>query len=384
MLLNFFVTQFIYSETVAFTSKMPLYFVLNIEIKPKNAILVNMKPNVIKREFPSITNAPYWRRIQAYLIDFIVILIIGFVSFGVIDRIYSNSSVGSENNNKLIALRIESGLYIDGGNNNTIVLGKDVNEGNYELIYLMRLEHFYTQPNTHFDYSLSSYYVEGVEFDYYRDVLKKDKDNSPFTFDESFPSLPYRFKDTLTRDEKVEAWASLYNTAVNNFKTDPEFKEVDGATRRFVSLNLTISAFIGTIIPWLLCPLFFGHGRSLGKFFTKLAVVNKDGYQIKAWQTVVRFLFFGIVETALNIYGFFIPLFLTSSILTVTKNNRALHDLVSGTFVVDAKVSKIFKNAADEEAYYKSSVDEQRANDNYFTEAIKPVYAPKEQPESNN
>ena len=119
-----------------------------------------------------------------------------------LDKIYSSSKKGVENNDKLFALRIESGLYINDGKDTAVVLGKDVSEGNYELIYLTRLEHFYTAPNTHFNYSLSSYYVEGVTFDYYRDVLEQGKETSPFTFDESFPSLPYRFKESLSRDEK--------------------------------------------------------------------------------------------------------------------------------------------------------------------------------------
>lgn len=338
-----------------------------------------MKSLKIKREYPSITNAPFGPRIKAYLIDFIFILIIGFVSFMALDKIYSSSKKGVENNDKLFALRIESGLYINDGKDTAVVLGKDVSEGNYELIYLTRLEHFYTAPNTHFNYSLSSYYVEGVTFDYYRDVLEQGKETSPFTFDESFPSLPYRFKESLSRDEKMEAWANVYNAALSNFKTDPEFIKVDTATRQFVSLNLTLSAFIGTILPWLIAPLFFGHGRSIGKFLTKLAVVNKDGFKIKIWQVFVRFLVFGIIETALNIYGFFIPLMLTSGILTITKNNRALHDLISGTFVVDAKESKIFNNYQDEEEYYKSSLEEKSLNTKFFTEGPKLVLAPKKE-----
>lgn len=336
-----------------------------------------MYPTKTKRVYPSITNAPYWRRIQAYLIDFVVILIVGIISFYAGDYFYTNSQLGQRNNADILALRLESGLYIADYENNPVMLTKDINTNNYEVIYLTRLEYFYTAANTHFDYTLSTYYVEDQAFDYYRDVLKEGDSSSLFTFDNTFPSLPYRFKTTLSADDKTEAWSRLYSTALRDFQQDPTYKAIDRALRDFVALNLTISAFVGTIIPWLFCPLFFGHGRSIGKFLTRLAVVNKDGYAVKHGQIVVRFLVFAIIETALNVYGFFIPLLLTSGVLTLTKNNRAIHDLVSGTYVVDAKMSRIFKSFAAEEAYYKSSESERLDNKTYFTEAPLPRNLPK-------
>jgi hypothetical protein len=45
----------------------------------------------------------------------------------------------------------------------------------------------------------------------------------------------------------------------------------------------------------------------------------------------------------------------------VTNSNRAIHDLLAGTYVVDARQSKIFSNEEDEKRYYaeKTSAEEQ-------------------------
>lgn len=331
-----------------------------------------------KRKYPSVYNAPYGKRIGAYLIDIVAVFILGLIAFIAIDGLYTNSALGKKANRDLFEMREKSGLFfLDYDTLHTTYLYYDINDGNNEKIYLTRLEHFYTVSDSGFVYASSAYYEEGVTFDYHTMVLKMGEEYSLFTFttDEG-GNITYRYKESISPADKDAAWRAIYQTALLDLQSNRAYVATEQVLKDFVVINLAISAFIGTILPWLIIPLFVGHGRSLGKFLTGLAVVNVDGYAIKPWQSVVRFFVFAILETAANFHLFFIPLFLTSGVLTVTHNNRAIHDLLSKTYVVNARTSRIFKDAADEETFFAAKDEEERKKIVFFTEAPLPDNLP--------
>ena len=64
---------------------------------------------------------------------------------------------------------------------------------------------------------------------------------------------------------------------------------------------------IGSIMPSLVLPLLFKNGQSLGKYMTGLALVDKQGYRVKSWQVVLRFIVLSIVELGASIRLYVIP-----------------------------------------------------------------------------
>ena len=142
-----------------------------------------------------------------------------------------------------------------------------------------------------------------------------------------------------------------------------------------VNHNVTVAQYVEALIPfffslavvYLLFPLIFKDGETLGKITMKVGLVNKNGYQVSKGQVVLRFLFFTL-EIALSTFvigfgftsiatlglGIFVLLILT----LVNKNKRALHDFVSGTLVIDKRTSVFFKNK-DEEDRFTKEVDEE-------------------------
>ena len=104
----------------------------------------------VKRTYPSIVNAPYWRRIYAYVIDLVMILIVGVISFYALDNIYTHSKVGHAKNEALHHARIDSGLYLAGANLTAVMLSSDITTENYEALYLNRIEYFYTNADSGF------------------------------------------------------------------------------------------------------------------------------------------------------------------------------------------------------------------------------------------
>lgn len=110
---------------------------------------------------------------------------------------------------------------------------------------------------------------------------------------------------------------------------------------------------VSTAIFFLIIPLFFKDGETLGKRMFKLCLVNKLGYRYSKIQLIPRFLLFVAVVVVLyfvvgiNLISLGILTFiaLVSYTLTVfTKDHKAIHDYVAGTLVVDKVKSEIYKN----------------------------------------
>ena len=122
---------------------------------------------------------------------------------------------------------------------------------------------------------------------------------------------------------------------------------------------------VATFIFFLVVPLCFKNGETLGKLMFKLCLANKLGYRISKMQLIPRFLLSMVVVVVLyfvvglNLISLGILTFLalgSYSMAIFTKEHKALHDFVSGTLVVDKVHSEIFKNY-DEAMRIKESIE---------------------------
>lgn len=122
---------------------------------------------------------------------------------------------------------------------------------------------------------------------------------------------------------------------------------------------------VATFIFFLVVPLCFKNGETLGKLMFKLCLANKLGYRISKMQLIPRFLLSMVVVVVLyfvvglNLISLGILTFLalgSYSMAIFTKEHKALHDFVSGTLVVDKVHSEIFKNY-DEAIRIKESIE---------------------------
>lgn len=114
-------------------------------------------------------------------------------------------------------------------------------------------------------------------------------------------------------------------------------------------------------IVYLLFPMIFKNGQTLGKITFSIGLVNKNGYKVTRPQILLRFLFFFMEIT---LFTFIVGFLNWASIATlgvgvtglliatlISKENRSLHDYVAGTMVCDIKKSVFFKNIDEEEQY---------------------------------
>lgn len=121
------------------------------------------------------------------------------------------------------------------------------------------------------------------------------------------------------------------------------------------------SALLGSIVTYIVLPLFLKNGQTLGKKVYGLGLANIEGYKFSNRQLPMRLMPFAVVDLALLIpvwYDIFYILlvllivFLVSFAISMASPKRtALHDFTARTIVIDLKGSIIFENEVEEEIY---------------------------------
>ena len=103
------------------------------------------------------------------------------------------------------------------------------------------------------------------------------------------------------------------------------------------------SALLSFLIFYVLIPLLFKQGITLGKKASGIIVVTDKGYTMKWWQLPIRSL---VLATTLitAIYTIFGSLLLSYTLMVFTKGYRSANDFLALTKIVDQKTSKIFDN----------------------------------------
>lgn len=148
--------------------------------------------------------------------------------------------------------------------------------------------------------------------------------------------------------------SSVYSAFVNH----PEVVTIMAQMNEYFMVlfwSLLGAAFAGSFLTYFIVPLFFKNGQTFGKTITKLMVVTKVGGKVQVKDMIKRY-FLGIfaIDILLSMlvtsfFGMFpVILFIELFVVFSTKNNSALHDLISGTLVVDANREKMAQNEEKE------------------------------------
>jgi len=317
----------------------------------------------VVRKHPNIIEAPFHRRLGAFLIDLIVIAVIGLLAYMSIDAVFYQTKAGQRAADDLFNVRSNSGLYLTNSESKTVHLrDEDITKNSNEQYYLASLAYFYNEAVNPFDqsqlftYKNSAYFDENLDFNFYVMVLNKDKLNTLFTFvEEEGEVTSFAFKPLVSAADKNAEWSRIYNIAIRDLETSTAYLKARIPHTNILFYGGGIALLIGAIAPSLVIPLLFKNGQSLGKYVTGLALVNKDGYKVKSSQVVIRFLVLGVFELGASLRLYVIPLFITSAAVTVSRGGKALHDIIASTYVVDARSSQIFNNFQEEERFFSEA-----------------------------
>ena len=150
-------------------------------------------------------------------------------------------------------------------------------------------------------------------------------------------------KEDVGAQALYKTYSSLMkNDAVSYMSKNRDYIDsVKTINLSFIFLILVLPIVFSVTVFEYIIPLFLKRGRkTIGKLLMKIGVVDMQGLSPSLGRFTCRFLLFLFFEVALSV-AFFIPLIVSMTMFTVSKLGQSFHDYVSGTYVVDANMSRI-------------------------------------------
>lgn len=174
----------------------------------------------------------------------------------------------------------------------------------------------------------------------------------------------------------------LYDDAFEALVNDEQFVLAYNMQISLSMIIITFSILFGILIVEFLVPLFLKNGQTLGKKVFNLGVVRTDGVQITKLQLFIRSLLGKYtIETMIPVYIFLMIFFNAANsislaillalffgqamCLILSRTNSAIHDLLSGTVVIDLSTQMVFRDKEDLLEYTKKIHAERASRSDY-------------------
>jgi uncharacterized RDD family membrane protein YckC len=151
------------------------------------------------------------------------------------------------------------------------------------------------------------------------------------------------FKADLTAEAINKFNTRIYNAAVNAFNLRPNMTIINKVNLQENIILLVVSSSV----IFLVFPLFFKHGQTLGKKLLKLGVTNRHGYKVGAWWLLLRYFAFLVINLLSNLLIPIVLPFISITIMTFNRERRSAHDIIANTKVIDLLNSKVYSNEAE-------------------------------------
>lgn len=349
-------------------------------------IIIIMKQR--KYTLPRHTNlAKQSSRTGAFLVDIAIFggLLLGFL-FGCFRLILN--PVADPYRNELEQEQINSHLRYKDENGNLQIIASDASFEEYRdtisYYYMNYLTGVVEVPGT--GSRLANEPIkndEGVEIskkDYYtvewfnKSVLQikstnPDEDaNSLFTYvkvdgvyDKTKIGVPKDPTKVSSKDVNKHMQSAFLTAYIGSFNELSYVVDLTNKMSFVYSLEFVLSGLFAGFFTYVVAPLIFRQGRTVGKKLFKLALANYEGYEFHNYQLAMR-----LMPLVVVLLSFLIPIwndlfliilipsivFLVSFALAMASPKKAaLHDFTARTIVVDDKTSIIFENEVQEEAY---------------------------------
>ena len=133
-----------------------------------------------------------------------------------------------------------------------------------------------------------------------------------------------------------------------------------------VYLLAVVTALIGGALIYLVPPIFFKNGKTIGKKIFGLQVISKDGKPITYFRLFFRFLVgFYFIEyiTGTLMQGIPVLLIVSALFAYLNKHHQAFHDLVSGTLVVEDQKEVLTLKVEEDKEKNDKAKEENKATD---------------------
>ena len=162
---------------------------------------------------------------------------------------------------------------------------------------------------------------------------------------------------SMLDDEK----AALYEEMFDKMNSDKELSRQYAFVMNLTLLIMSIGFLLAFILAEIIIPLILKDGRTIGKKIFGICLMQTDHTKLRMVSLAIRvilgkyaietmvplliliMIFFNLIGITGTI-TIILLMVLQLAVLFMTKSNQALHDLLAGTVVVDAKSQMIFEN----------------------------------------
>ena len=149
------------------------------------------------------------------------------------------------------------------------------------------------------------------------------------------------FSDTLD-------FPGTYQEALLNFRNTSEYSNFYLQLERISRYEAYIALALAGLVYFLIIPLFFKNGETIGMKMVHVGLVNSLEYQVSKPQVLLKNLLI-LAEIYVGIFTFFIVFLIDYIVMVFTKRHRSFSDFVAATVMIDTKTSVWFASRAVEE-----------------------------------
>ena len=154
-----------------------------------------------------------------------------------------------------------------------------------------------------------------------------------------------------------------YAQASKEFSEDERIRNVYSILINLTIVITSISLLLAYVISDVIVPLFLKNGQTVGKKVFNIALMRVDGVKVSTFQLFVRavlgkftietmlpvllvmMMFFGVMG-GIALIVVLLLLVLQIVVMSISKTNSAMHDLLAVTVAVDLESQRIFESEA--------------------------------------
>jgi len=173
--------------------------------------------------------------------------------------------------------------------------------------------------------------------------------------------------DTKLSNEDIAKLPQLeqdkYAQASKEFSEDERIRNVYSVLINLTIIITSISLLIAYVISDVVLPLILKNGQTVGKKVFNIALMRVDGVKVSTFQLFVRavlgkftietmlpvllvmMMFFGVMG-GIALIVVLLLLVLQIVVMSISKTNSAMHDLLAVTVAVDLESQRIFESEA--------------------------------------
>lgn len=281
-----------------------------------------------------------FRRLCSMILDFIIFIslffiTVSFVMTPIINATTDYPTLLNDYNTRLTDTKLFT-YYTENG---TLSYQASDYENNLKYFY----EHISSNNLTDCD-ELKTKYTSESFLELYRvksDIYVDDDGNGLETPYFIYDASNNTYTHATDSDGSIEANITSYfktclTSAAEDFLSkDTKINQLSTKLNSYIRLIYIISAIPATLITFLLFPMIFKDGTTVGKKVLQMRIVDaKTGANASKFKLFIRFVFFALLCVVFGIFTFGISILIQIGVMIFSPKRQTVHDMIAGTLVV--------------------------------------------------